>query len=89
MESRSRSSKITRPDEVVERGLVEAHDRRARDALAAPRLADDPDGLPGFDREVDAVDRLDDPVVGSEVRPEVGDLEQRGHGHVLIVIFRR
>ena len=46
---------------------VQAHDRQAGDALAAAGLADDAERLALLDREADAVDRLDDAVVGAEV----------------------
>ena len=52
-------------------GVVQTHDREARDALAAARFADDPERLPLLDREADAVDGLDDAVVGAEARPQL------------------
>ena len=73
--SRSSSLNSTSPVEVVLRGVVEPHDREARHALAGARLADDADGLPALDLEVDAVDGLHDPVVGLEVRAQVADVE--------------
>jgi hypothetical protein len=57
--------------------VVQAHDRKARDALAAAGLADDPERLPLLDGEADAVDGLDDAVVRAEARPQVPDFEQR------------
>ena len=45
--------------------------------LPRPGLADDPERLAALDAERDAVDRLDDAVVGLEVDLEVLDLEQR------------
>jgi hypothetical protein len=56
---------------------VEAHDRQAGDALAAAGLANDAESLAILDREADAVDGLDDAVVGAEMRLKVADLEQR------------
>ena len=58
---------------------VEAHDREAGDALAGAGLADDAERLALLDLEADAVDGLDDAVVGAEMRAEVVDLEE-GHG---------
>src|SRR5215208_8049232 len=59
---------------------VELHDRERRDALSAPRLANDPERLPRLEREGDPVHRLDDPILGLEVRLEVVDLQHR-HGY--------
>src|SRR5262249_46360458 len=56
---------------------VESHDRQARDALPGAGLADDAERLALLDREGDAVDGLDDAVVGAKVRPQVPDVEQR------------
>src|SRR5207249_3208481 len=58
------------------RARVQAHDRQAGDALARARLADDAERLALLDRERDAVDGADDPVVGLEVRLEVADFEE-------------
>src|SRR5215218_7125172 len=58
---------------------VEAHDRQARHALAAARLADDPEGLTLLDRERDTLDGSDDAVVRAEGRAEVPDVEE-SHG---------
>ena len=55
----------------------QAQDRQVGDALAAARLADDAERLAVLDRERDAVDGLDDAVLGLEAGPEVVDLEQR------------
>src|SRR5439155_16742241 len=60
---------------------VQAHDRQAGDALAAAGLADDAERLALLDLEADAVDRLDDAVVGAEIRAEIVDLEQ-GHAQL-------
>src|SRR5207253_10490808 len=52
------------------------HDAQRRDALAAARLTDETKGLALVDREVDAVDRLDDSVVGREVGAQTFDAQQ-------------
>ena len=54
----------------------EAEDRQVGDALAAAGLADDPERLARLDRERDAVDRLDDAVLGLEADPQIVDREQ-------------
>src|SRR5215469_780452 len=51
-----------------------------RDGLAAARLADDAHRLAAVDAEVDAVDRLDEPVIGREIGLEATDLEKRALG---------
>jgi hypothetical protein len=58
---------------------VQAEDRHHRHALPRARLADDAEGLARAHHERHAVDRLDDPVVGLEVRAEVAHLEERGN----------
>src|SRR4029453_11924783 len=55
----------------------EAHDREERDALAGARFAHDAERLAGGDGERDAVDGLDDAVLGREMDLEVLDLQQR------------
>src|SRR5215212_1654161 len=63
---------------VLCRGLgVELHDGEGRHTLAAARLPHNPHRLPSLQRERDAVDRLYDPVLGSEVRLEVVYFEHR------------
>src|SRR6266545_2744737 len=59
----------------------EPDDREARRRLAAPRLADEPQGLALVEREAHAVHRLDDacPAEGEEVGLEVGHLQDRDH----------
>ena len=69
------SSNRTSPGRGRVARVVEPHDREARHALAAARLADDADGLPALDLEVDAVDGFHDAVVGLEVRAQVADVE--------------
>src|SRR6185295_1135235 len=54
------------------------HHGERRDRLARARLAHDAEHLAGLDRVGDAVQRLDDTVLGLEVDAEVLDLEQ-GH----------
>src|SRR5439155_4150244 len=54
----------------------EAHDRERRHALAAARLAHEADDLAPLDVEVDAIDRLDQPVAGMEVRRQALDVEE-------------
>jgi ABC-type dipeptide/oligopeptide/nickel transport system ATPase subunit len=56
-------------------------DRHVRDALARARLTDDPEHLALGDLEREAVDRLDDALVGREVDLQVLDLEQRLRAH--------
>src|SRR6476620_3025319 len=65
---------LTAGDRVLLR--VQAHDRQAGDALAGAGLTDDPECLAFLDAEVDAVDGLDDAVVGLEVGLEVVDFEE-------------
>jgi len=71
--------------------VLSVHDRRARldpagagqepeqrhggDALAAARLADDPERLPGIDFEGDPVDRVDHPAARPKLHAEVVDCE--------------
>jgi hypothetical protein len=58
----------------------ETHDRQRRDRLARTGLAHDAERLATIDGVRDAVDGLDEPVLGLEVDAEVLDLEQRlGH----------
>src|SRR2546423_2577859 len=57
--------------------LDQAKDRESGDALAAPGLAHDPQGLPGLEVEADAIDRLDHTVVGEELGLEIFDLKDR------------
>ena len=59
------------------RSRVQPEDRQAGDALAAARLADDRERLALLDREGDAVDRADDAVVGTKLRLQVADVEER------------
>jgi hypothetical protein len=60
---------------------VQVEDRHHGHALPGAGLADDAERLAGPDRERDAVDRLHDPVVGLEVRPQVAHVEERGLVH--------
>ena len=53
------------------------HQRQRADALAATRLADQAERLALVQRERDAVDGLDHPVLGEELRPKVLNLQQR------------
>ena len=78
--SRSSPLKSASPVVIVFCVGVQAHDRQAGHALARAGLADDAERLALLDREADAVDGLDDAVVGAEVRPQVLDLEQRHLG---------
>ena len=71
--------------------LDEPHDRERRDALAAPGLADDAQGLAVADPEADPVDGLDHAVLGEEVGPQVLDGEEiptvgAALGHQLVSI---
>jgi hypothetical protein len=59
-------------------GVEQAHDRAAGRRLAAAGLADEPEGLPGLDREADPVDglhradlALEQPAADREVLDEV------------------
>ena len=56
--------------------LVQAHDRHAGHALAGAGLADDAEGLAALDVEREAVDGLDDAVLGREVHPQVAYVEE-------------
>ena len=75
--SRSWPSNRTSPASIRPGLRDEPHDRQARHALAAARLADEPHDLAAVDVEVDAVDRPDDAVAGVERRAQAADLEQR------------
>ena len=55
--------------------LDQAQDRQRGHALAAPRLADDPQRFARKEVEAHAVDRLHHAVVGEELRLEVLDLQ--------------
>src|SRR5262249_36150190 len=59
----------------------EPDDRPARRRLAASGLADESQGLALVEGEADAIHRLDDAraAEGGEVRPQLGDLEDRAH----------
>ena len=62
----------------------EPHERHGGDGLAGAGLADDADGLAAVEREAHAVDGLDHPGVGEEVRGEVLDGEEAfGHAYSL------
>jgi hypothetical protein len=56
------------------RGVEQAHDREARDALPRARLADDAERLAAAEREREVGDRLDDAVAGAELDGEVADV---------------
>ena len=60
----------------------QADDRQAGGGLAAARFADQAEGLAFIQGEADAVDGLDDArsAERGEVRLQVGNFEQRGHG---------
>src|SRR5215470_10251425 len=56
------------------------HSRHRGNALARPRLADDPEHLAALEREGDPIDRVHDSVLGGKPDLEVVDLEQAlGH----------
>ena len=57
--------------------------RERGDALAAARLADDPERLAGGDVERDAVDGVDEPSLGAELDVQVVDDEERLSSHGL------
>ena len=57
--------------------VVQPHHGETRDALPGAGLSDDPERLTPLDGERDAVDRLDDAVIRSELGAKVLDLEQR------------
>ena len=63
-------------DDLARRIGDEARDRQRRHALAAARLADQPERLAVADVEADVVDRLDDAVRREEVGRQAADLEQ-------------
>ena len=73
------ASKAMRPAILPGRLGDQPQDRHGGDGLAATRLADDGERLPGLELERDAVDRAVDALRGAEVRLQVLDLEQ-GHG---------
>ncbi len=58
------------------RGRQQAQDRHRADALAAARLADEPEHLPGRQRERDPVDGVRGAAVGVEPHGEIADVEQ-------------
>ena len=62
------------------RGAEQPQDGERRDALAAARLADEPDHLAAVDREIDAGQHPRDPARRRELHREAADLEQ-GRGH--------
>ena len=74
--SNSRPSTRALPRRPARRGAG-CPSARARDALAAPGLADQAEGLAGADAERDAVHGVDDAALGREVDVEVVDLEER------------
>src|SRR5205807_8821047 len=65
--------------------LVETQERASDGGLSAARLADEPDGLPPFDRQRDVVDRANvadvavehEPALDREVDLQVLDLDKR------------
>ena len=60
------------------RGLRDqTHQRQRGHRFPTARLAHDPERLPCFDREADAVDGLDDALTREEVRVQVVDVEKR------------
>src|SRR5262249_23006227 len=77
---RQRLDRLAVEEDLPRRRIGEAQDGAAERRLAAARLADEPEGLAGRDREVDAVDRLDRgaPAV-REVLREAADLDERAH----------
>ena len=58
------------------------------DALAAARLADDPERLAGSDVERDPVDGVDEPPLGAELDVQVVDDEKRLSSHGLSTLDR-
>ncbi len=50
-------------------------DREVRDALARSGLADDAERLAAAEREREARDGVDDPVLGRELHDEIADVE--------------
>jgi hypothetical protein len=56
---------------------MQTHDRHAGDALAGTGFADNAEGLAPIEREAQAVDRLDQPVVGREVHLKINNLQER------------
>ena len=65
--------------------VVQAQDRQVGDGLPGAGLAHDAQGLAALDVEGEAVDRLDDAVLGGELHPQVTDREEalgpgRGRG---------
>jgi hypothetical protein len=56
---------------------MQTHDRQAGDALAGTGFADNAEGLAPIEREAQAVDRLDQPVVGREVHLKINNLQER------------
>ena len=59
----------------------EAHDRAQRHALAAARLADEPERLAGPDRERHPLDRVDRSAGERELDPQVAHVEERRRVH--------
>jgi hypothetical protein len=53
-----------------------SHHGQAGHALAGARLANDAERASAFDRETQAVDGLDQPVVGAEVHSKITDVEE-------------
>ncbi len=73
---RSSPSKMISPATILPGRIGdEPHDRECGDALAAAGLADEAEGLALFDVIRDAVDRVDDAVLGEELRLEIADLQ--------------
>ncbi len=73
------------PDRAADVGAaVQAHDGERGDGLAAAGLADQAEGLPGLDGEVDAVDGPDGAARGVEGDLEVLDLQQRRHQYLTL-----
>src|SRR5438094_5432074 len=60
-------------DDLARRLRNESEDRHRADALARPGLTDDAESLARIDVVRDAVDGLDDPVVGREMDREIAD----------------
>ena len=63
-----------RPADDAARRIDEAEDREAGDRLARAGFADQPEDFAARDLEADAVHRLDDALLGEEMRVEVFDL---------------
>ena len=55
----------------------QSHDGQGGHTLTAAGLADNPQGLAGFQRKADPVHRLDDAGPSVEVGPQVTDFEER------------